>query len=47
MPDLGLSVPKDWATFMANSEKVKAAGKTGVIQSFADSWTAQLFVLGC
>ena len=44
--DLGLSVPKDWATFMANSEKIKAAGKTGVIQSFADSWTAQLFVLG-
>jgi raffinose/stachyose/melibiose transport system substrate-binding protein len=44
--DLGLSIPKDWATFMANSEKVKAAGKTGVIQSFADSWTAQLFVLG-
>ena len=44
--DLGLQVPKDWATFMANSEKVKAAGKTGVIQSFADSWTAQLFVLG-
>ncbi len=44
--DLGLSVPKDWATFMANNEKIKAAGKTGVIQSFADSWTAQLFVLG-
>ena len=44
--DLGLSVPKDWAAFMANSEKIKAAGKTGLIQSFADSWTAQLFVLG-
>ena len=37
--DLGLSVPKDWAAFMANSEKIKAAGKTGLIQSFADSWT--------
>ncbi len=44
--DLGLSVPKDWATFMANNEKIKAAGKVAVIQTFGDTWTSQLFVLG-
>jgi raffinose/stachyose/melibiose transport system substrate-binding protein len=44
--DLGLSVPKDWATFMANNEKIKAAGKTAVIQTFGETWTSQLFVLG-
>jgi raffinose/stachyose/melibiose transport system substrate-binding protein len=44
--DLGLSVPKTWDEFMANNEKIKAAGKVAVIQSFADTWTSQLFVLG-
>lgn len=44
--DLGLSVPKTWAEFMANNEKIKAAGKTAVIQTFKDTWTSQLFVLG-
>ena len=44
--DLGLSVPKTWADFMANNEKIKAAGKVPVIQSFGDTWTSQLFVLG-
>ena len=44
--DLGLSVPKTWAEFIANSEKIKAAGKTAVIQTFGDTWTSQLFVLG-
>lgn len=44
--DLGLSVPKTWADFMANNEKIKAAGKTPVIQTFGDTWTSQLFVLG-
>jgi raffinose/stachyose/melibiose transport system substrate-binding protein len=43
--DLGLSVPKTWADFIANSEKIKAAGKTAVIQTFGDTWTSQLFVL--
>jgi raffinose/stachyose/melibiose transport system substrate-binding protein len=44
--DLGLSVPKTWAEFMANNEKIKAAGKVPVIQTFKDTWTSQLFVLG-
>lgn len=44
--DLGLSVPKTWADFMANNEKIKAAGKVPVIQTFKDTWTSQLFVLG-
>jgi raffinose/stachyose/melibiose transport system substrate-binding protein len=46
--ELGLSVPKTWAEFMANNEKIKAAGKVPVIQSFGvgSTWTSQLFVLG-
>lgn len=44
--ELGLTVPKSWAEFMANNEKIKAAGKTAVIQTFGDTWTSQLFVLG-
>jgi raffinose/stachyose/melibiose transport system substrate-binding protein len=43
---LGLSVPRSWAEFMANNEKVKTAGIAPVIQTFGDAWTAQLFVLG-
>ena len=43
--DLGLSVPKSWAEFMANNEKIKAAGKVPVIQTFGETWTSQLFVL--
>jgi raffinose/stachyose/melibiose transport system substrate-binding protein len=44
--ELGLSVPKTWDEFMANNEKIKAAGKVAVIQTFGDTWTSQLFVLG-
>lgn len=44
--DLGLQVPKTWAEFMVNNEKIKAAGKVPVIQTFKDTWTSQLFVLG-
>lgn len=44
--DLGLKVPKSWKEFMDNNAKIKAAGKTAVIQSFGDTWTSQLFVLG-
>src|ERR1700712_2546868 len=43
--ELGLSIPKTWADFMANNEKIKAAGKVPVIQTFGDTWTSQLFVL--
>jgi raffinose/stachyose/melibiose transport system substrate-binding protein len=31
---------------MANSEKIKAAGKTAIIASYKTTWTSQLFVLG-
>jgi raffinose/stachyose/melibiose transport system substrate-binding protein len=43
--DLGLRVPKSWAEFTANNEKIKAAGITPVISTFKDTWTSQLFVL--
>jgi len=42
---LGLSIPKTWDEFMANNEAIKAAGKVPVIQTYADTWTSQLFVL--
>lgn len=43
--ELGLEIPKTWDEFMANNEKVKAAGKTAVIQTYGETWTSQLFVL--
>ena len=43
---LGLQVPKTWDDFIANSNKIKAAGIAPVIQSYGDTWTSQLFVLG-
>jgi raffinose/stachyose/melibiose transport system substrate-binding protein len=43
---LGLSVPKTWDDFLANSEKIKAAGIAPVIQTYQDTWTSQLLVLG-
>jgi raffinose/stachyose/melibiose transport system substrate-binding protein len=42
---LGLKVPTTWAEFMANNQKLKAAGYDAVIQSYADTWTSQIFVL--
>jgi raffinose/stachyose/melibiose transport system substrate-binding protein len=42
---LGLKVPTTWAEFMANNQKLKAAGHDAVIQSYADTWTSQIFVL--
>lgn len=43
---LGLSVPTSWDQFIANSKKIKAAGKTAVLQTYGDTWTSQLLVLG-
>ena len=43
---LGLSVPKTWNEFVANSKKIKDAGITPIIQSYQTTWTSQLFVLG-
>jgi len=43
--DLGLSIPLTWSEFMANNEKIKAAGIDPVIQTYGENWTAQLLVL--
>lgn len=43
--ELGLEIPHSWEEFMANNEKIKAAGKVAVIQTYGESWTSQLFVL--
>jgi raffinose/stachyose/melibiose transport system substrate-binding protein len=44
--ELGLEVPTSWEEFMSNNDAIKAAGKTAVIQTYGDTWTSQLFVLG-
>ncbi|MDR2998790.1 MAG: extracellular solute-binding protein [Microbacterium sp.] len=44
--DLGLQVPTDWAEYAANNDKIKAAGKTAVIQTYGDTFSSQLYVLG-
>ncbi|WP_345800594.1 ABC transporter substrate-binding protein [Microbacterium sp. AZCO] len=45
---LGLQVPTTWDEFIANSEKIKSdgGGIAPILQSFGDTWTSQLFVLG-
>jgi len=43
--ELGLSVPKSWDEFAANNEALLAAGIPPVLQTYGDTWTAQLFVL--
>jgi raffinose/stachyose/melibiose transport system substrate-binding protein len=45
---LGLQIPKTWSEFMANNAKIKAsaAGVAPVIQTYGETWTSQLFVLG-
>jgi len=44
---LGLEVPKTWDEFMANNKKVKDAGGIDPVeQTYGDTWTSQLFVLG-
>lgn len=42
---LGLKAPRTWAELLANSEKIKAAGKIAVIGSYKDDWTSQLIYL--
>ncbi|NYE18044.1 ABC transporter substrate-binding protein [Microbacterium immunditiarum] len=41
----GLEVPTTWDEFIANNETLKAAGEVPVIQSLADSTSAQMWVL--
>jgi raffinose/stachyose/melibiose transport system substrate-binding protein len=44
---LGLQVPKTWDEFMKNNEAVKKAdGIDPVQQTYGETWTSQLFVLG-
>ena len=44
---LGLSIPKTWDEFMANSKKIKDAGGVAPVeQTYGETWTSQLFVLG-
>ena len=44
--ELGLQIPTTWDEFIANSEKIKAAGKAApIIQTYGDTWTSQLWVL--
>jgi raffinose/stachyose/melibiose transport system substrate-binding protein len=43
---LGLEIPETWDAFMKNNDAIKKAGITPVIQSYGETWTSQLFVLG-
>jgi raffinose/stachyose/melibiose transport system substrate-binding protein len=44
---LGLEIPKTWDDFMANNEKIKADGSAAPVeQTYGETWTSQLFVLG-
>ncbi|WP_432571475.1 ABC transporter substrate-binding protein [Kineococcus sp. SYSU DK005] len=42
---VGVQVPTTWAELVAAAEKIKAAGIAPVIQTYQDTWTAQLLVL--
>ncbi|MFF3503322.1 ABC transporter substrate-binding protein [Streptomyces sp. NPDC003247] len=43
---LGLEIPTTWAEFMANNAKIKKEGLAAVIQTYGETWTSQVFVLG-
>ncbi|TYL53358.1 ABC transporter substrate-binding protein [Agromyces mariniharenae] len=44
---LGLEIPTTWDEFIANSEAIKQAGVAApIVQTYGDTWTSQLFVLG-
>jgi len=45
--ELGLEIPKTWDEFQANNQKIKDSGVAApVIQTYGDTWSSQLFVLG-
>jgi len=44
--ELGLQIPVTWDEFMANNQVIKDAGLTPVIQTYQETWTSQLFILG-
>ena len=43
---LNLQIPKTWDEFMKNNEAIKKAGIDPVEQTYGQTWTSQLFVLG-
>ncbi|MCL2248605.1 MAG: ABC transporter substrate-binding protein [Oscillospiraceae bacterium] len=43
--ELGLEIPTTWDELVANNEIILASGRTPVIASYRDSWTAQLLLL--
>lgn len=43
--ELGLKPPSTWNELMANSQKIKNAGKTAILAPYKDPWTSQLIVL--
>lgn len=44
--ELGLEIPTTWDEFIANSEKIKAAGTAApIVQTYGDTWTSQLWIL--
>ncbi|MDX6250034.1 MAG: raffinose/stachyose/melibiose transport system substrate-binding protein [Kribbellaceae bacterium] len=44
---LDLEIPKTWDEFMANNKKIKDAGGIDPVeQTYGETWTSQLFVLG-
>lgn len=45
--ELGLEIPTTWDEFISNSEAIKAAGTAApIVQTYGDTWTSQLFILG-
>ncbi len=44
--ELGLEIPMTWDQLIANAEAAKAAGYTGMVQTYGSTWTSQIFVLG-
>ncbi|QKJ20517.1 ABC transporter substrate-binding protein [Microbacterium hominis] len=45
--ELGLEIPRTWDAFMANNQEILDSGVAApVIQTFSDTWSSQLFVLG-
>ncbi|WP_210480178.1 ABC transporter substrate-binding protein [Naasia sp. SYSU D00948] len=45
--ELGLEIPRTWDEFMANNQAIKDAGRAApIVQTYGDTWTSQLFVLG-
>lgn len=44
---LGLQIPTTWDEFLANSQAIKDSGVADpIIQTYSDTWTSQLWVLG-